>query len=72
MQAVRMGDWKAVRHSSDVPFELYNLQDDIGEKNNVAADHPDIVAKIEKYIAIARTDPRPQIEPKKPAGRQYM
>jgi arylsulfatase A len=72
MQAVRMGDWKAVRHSSDVPFELYNLRDDIGEKNNVAADHPDIIGKIEKYIATARTDPRPQIEPKKPAGRQYL
>jgi arylsulfatase A-like enzyme len=72
MQALRMGDWKAVRHSSDVAFELYNLQDDIGEKNNVAADNPAIIAKIEKYIATARTDPRPQIEPKKPAGRQYI
>ncbi len=72
MQAVRMGDWKAVRHSSDVPFELYNLKDDIGEKNNVAADHPDIIAKIENYIATARTDPRPQIEPKKLPGRQYI
>ena len=72
MQAVRMGDWKAVRHSSDIPFELYNLEKDIGEKNNVTADHPDIIAKIEKYIATARTDPRPQIEPEKPVGRQYM
>ena len=72
MQAVRMGDWKAVRHSSDIPFELYNLIADIGEKNNIAAKHPDIIAKIEKYIETAHTDPRPQIEPKKPNGRQYI
>jgi len=72
MQAVRMGDWKAVRHSSDVPFELYNLSTDIGENNNVAAEHPDIVAKIERFVSAARTDPRPQIEPKKPNGKQYM
>lgn len=72
MQAVRMGDWKAVRHSSNVPFELYNLGADIGEKNNVAAKHPDIIAKIERFVATARTDPRPQIEPEKPKGKQYM
>jgi len=72
MQAVRMGDWKVVRHSSDVPFELYNLEKDIGEKNNVAAKHSDIIAKIERFIATARTQPRPQIEPEKPAGRQYI
>lgn len=72
MQAVRMGDWKVVRHSSDVPFELYNLGADIGEKNNVAAKHPAFLAKIESFVATARTEPRPQIEPKKPNGKQYM
>lgn len=70
-QAVRTGKWKAVRHSSNVPFELYDLNKDIGENNNVAAGHPDIVAKIERYVAAARTQPRPQIEPEKPKGRQY-
>ncbi|MGB2809817.1 MAG: arylsulfatase [Sedimentisphaerales bacterium] len=72
MQAVRMGDWKAVRHSSNVPFELYNLNRDISEKANLAANYPDIIAQIENFVATARTDPRPQIEPQKPAGRQYM
>jgi len=72
MQAVRMGDWKAVRHSSNVPFELYNLGRDISEKANLAANYPDIIAKIESFVATARTDPRPQIEPEKPAGKQYM
>lgn len=55
-QAVRMGDWKAVRFGVDGPLELYNLKDDIGEKSNVAADHPEIVAKIEEYLKTARTE----------------
>jgi arylsulfatase len=52
-QAVRMGNWKGVRQRLDrgtVRTELYNLADDIGEKHNVAARHPDIVARIEKIM----------------------
>jgi arylsulfatase A-like enzyme len=58
-QAVRMGDWKAVRlnvaKNPDGPIELYNLNKDIGEKNNMARRHPEIVAKIEKLMKAART-----------------
>lgn len=55
-QAVRMGDWKAVRLAKDRPLELYNLRTDPFEKTNVAAQQPKIIAKIEKYLATARTD----------------
>jgi len=71
MQAVRMGKWKAVRHTSDVPFELYDLSRDMGEKNNLAAEHPEIVAEIEAFIQRDRTEPRPQIEPDKPKGKRF-
>ncbi len=58
-QAVRMGDWKGVRlnvaRKPNGPIELYNLKTDIGEKNNVADQHPDIVAKIAQYMKTART-----------------
>jgi arylsulfatase A-like enzyme len=58
-QAVRMGDWKGVRlnvaKDPDWPIELYNLKTDIGEKHNVANEHPEIVAKIEGYMKSART-----------------
>ena len=70
-QAIRMGQWKAVRHRSDEPFELYDLSADLGEINNIAAEHPDIVDKIEAYVARDRKDPPPQIEPDKPEGRRY-
>lgn len=55
-QAVRMGDWKGIRFGVDGPLELYNLKDDIGEKTNVAAQHPEIVAKLEDYLKTVRTD----------------
>lgn len=55
-QAVRWGDWKGVRFGRKAPLELYDLKTDLGEKNNVAAQHRDIVAKIEQLLARARTD----------------
>lgn len=45
-QAVRMGKWKALRMpmtSGDI--RLFNLDDDIGETTDLAAQHPDIVAR---------------------------
>ena len=54
-QAVRMGNWKAVRLAKEKPLELYDLSTDVKETTDVAASHPDVVAKIEKYLATART-----------------
>lgn len=49
-EAVRMGDWKAVRFNlhknRNAPMELYNLRTDPSEKHNVAAKHPEIVEKV--------------------------
>ncbi len=49
-QAIRMGDWKAVRQQvlkKDNPdplkIELYNLANDIGETTDVADQHPEVV-----------------------------
>src|SRR6185295_9288202 len=50
-QAVRMGDWKAIRHKQKGPVELYNLSSDLSEKKNVASDHPEIVEKITNLMA---------------------
>ena len=66
MQAVRMGDWKAVRPDTGAPLELYNLKNDIGEKQNAASARQDIVADIENYLKSARTEPR-AYKPEPPA-----
>ncbi|MBN2307802.1 MAG: arylsulfatase [Candidatus Hydrogenedentes bacterium] len=55
-QAARTGDWKGVRLQPDRPLELYNMAADVGEKNDIAGNHPDVVARIEAYLATARTE----------------
>lgn len=54
-QAVRLGEWKGVRldmaNDSKAPIELYNLTIDIGEENNVASEHLDIVQKIDEIMS---------------------
>ena len=54
-QAVRMGRWKALRLRPGAPLELYDLEDDPGERREIAAAHPDVVRKIEAYLQTART-----------------
>lgn len=53
-QAVRWRDWKAVRNGPDTELELYDLRGDPGEKSNVAAAHPDVVAAITDFLKTAR------------------
>lgn len=45
-QAVRYGKWKGIRLGESGKMELYNLEKDVGEKNNLAEKHPEIVQKI--------------------------
>ncbi|MCY3024683.1 MAG: arylsulfatase [Planctomycetota bacterium] len=57
-QFVRLGDWKGIRQKllpakggqPRMGIELYNLKDDIGEKNDVSAAHPDVVAAMEQIM----------------------
>ena len=59
-QAIRRGDYKAVRYgvknNPDAPIELYNLKTDLGEEHNIADQHPDIVQKMNELFKTARTE----------------
>jgi arylsulfatase A len=55
-QAARIGRWKGVRLARDAPLELYDLDEDPAESTNVAAAHPDVVARMDAYLKSARTD----------------
>ena len=55
-QAVRWRSYKAVRTSPGKALELYDVSKDISEQHNIAAENPDIIARIEAYLKTARTD----------------
>ena len=54
-QAVREGDWKAVRRAGK-PVELYDLKTDLAEKNDLAAQKPDIAERLAARLQSARTE----------------
>ena len=58
-QIVRIGDWKGVRQNlkpagknklPSLTIELYHLKDDIAESKDVAAEHPDVIAQMERLM----------------------
>jgi arylsulfatase A-like enzyme len=55
-QAVRHKDWKAIRLAPGEKLALYDVKADPGESKDVAAAHPEVVAKIEAYLKTARTE----------------
>jgi arylsulfatase A-like enzyme len=59
-QAVRKGNWKAIRlevkKDPNGPLELYNLSTDPREKNNIASNHPGIVRQMEQIMRQAHTN----------------
>jgi arylsulfatase len=55
-QAIRAGEWKAVRRRKQEMLELYDLSHDIGEKQNVAEAHPDIAARLSEMMTRVRTE----------------
>jgi len=72
-QAVRFGNWKAIRipmHTGKV--QLYDLSTDLGELFDVAALHPDLVARAKAYMDEAHV-PNPNWvnrPPRKPGKRK--
>jgi len=59
-QAVRLGRWKGIRGNifeGNMEIELYDLDTDLREEDNVADEHPDVVARIEAIMKQERTPP---------------
>ena len=71
LQAVRWGDWKAVRNGPSKPIEIYDLKTDAAESKNLAVENPDLVAKAEAMMKDARVDDPhfPLRDGKRGAGR---
>ena len=56
LQALRFGNWKAVKPRHDAATELYDLATDPAEAKNVAAQKPELVARAEALMKSARTE----------------
>ena len=63
MSSLRKGDWKIVYRHREQTLELYNIGDDITERNDLSQSHPEILrqmadaltAKLEGYDALLPT-----------------
>jgi arylsulfatase A-like enzyme len=57
-RAARMGRWKALQTVPKRPVELYDLQADISEGDNLAGDHLDVVNRIVSFMDAAHVPAR--------------
>jgi len=70
--AIRMGEWKLIEFFEDGTLELYNLKQDLGEKNNLAVKMPDKAGELhaamlkwrEEVKAPVPTEKNPRYDPK--------
>lgn len=63
--SVRVGDWKLIEWLEDDSVELFNLVTDLSEKNDVAAQHPEVVRQLRERLHAWRKEtganmPRPK------------
>lgn len=66
MTAIRRGPWKLVYRMHTGELELYNLEEDLSERNDVAAEHPELVrdlcsalsSKMREWDAVMPVDRR--------------
>ena len=71
--AVRSGDFKLIEFFNDMHVELYNIRDDIGEKNDLAAAQPKKTAELRAQLHAWRAEvgaqmptPNPKHDPSRP------
>ena len=63
--SVRVGDWKLIEWLEDESVELFDLATDLSEKNDIAAQHPEIVQQLRGRLHAWRKEtdanmPRPK------------
>ena len=51
MSAIREGDWKLVYRMHTAELELYDLSEDIGERNDLAARYPERVKEMARHLS---------------------
>ena len=60
-QAVRMGQWKGIRKNifdGNMAIELYNLENDPGETQNLAEQYPEIISSMDSIMKVSHRPAR--------------
>ncbi|NIJ45590.1 arylsulfatase A-like enzyme [Wenyingzhuangia heitensis] len=47
---IRLGDWKLIHYYEDDRNELYNITNDLEERNNVVEKHPELATKLHQQL----------------------
>jgi arylsulfatase A-like enzyme len=55
VSVIRSGDYKLLQYYEDGRIELYNLKEDIGEKNDLAAANPEKAAELNEKLQLWKT-----------------
>lgn len=56
LQGIRMGKWKAVQSRRRGTLELFDVETDIGEMNDVSDDYPSVLNRMKSLFISARTE----------------
>lgn len=74
--AIRRGDWKLLEWQEDGRVELFNLAQDLGERQDLAAREPQRVAQLrdelrawQKHVGAKAPTPNANYDPAAPSGR---
>ncbi|MBQ7856081.1 MAG: sulfatase, partial [Alistipes sp.] len=51
MSCLRKGDWKLVYRHRTQALELYNIGEDITERNDLSSEHPEKLAELAKALS---------------------
>ena len=66
--AIRLGSWKLIYYHEDQSFELFNLDDDIEESNNLSVRHPDQLQLMAQSLTQYLKDTQAQMPLNKSSG----
>ena len=53
---IRLGNWKLHEYFEDSGIELYDLESDIGEKQNLSGKHPDLARNLQSRLVAWRRE----------------
>ena len=68
--SLRLGDWKLIYFHAGRRFELYDLAQDLGEENDLAASHPEKVLELARHMQAWIEDTGAQLSIDKRTGEE--